>query len=55
MDSQSTNPCTRVGCTNTDTVQCEYVWRSTDRWIDFPWSVRSPVGEELAGTPGAER
>lgn len=19
-------------------VDCEYVWRSTDRWIDFPWS-----------------
>ena len=20
------------------TVDCEYVWRLTDRWIDFPWS-----------------
>jgi hypoxanthine phosphoribosyltransferase len=20
------------------TVKCEYVWRRTDRWIDFPWS-----------------
>ena len=20
------------------TVDCEYVWRRTDRWIDFPWS-----------------
>jgi hypoxanthine phosphoribosyltransferase len=20
------------------TVRCEYVWRRTDRWIDFPWS-----------------
>ena len=20
------------------TVDCEYVWRPTDRWIDFPWS-----------------
>ena len=19
-------------------VRCEYVWRRTDRWIDFPWS-----------------
>jgi hypothetical protein len=19
-------------------VRCDYVWRSTDRWIDFPWS-----------------
>jgi hypoxanthine phosphoribosyltransferase len=34
------------------TVQCEYVWRSTDRWIDFPWSAHPPVAEELAGTPG---
>ncbi len=21
------------------TVKCEYVWRRTDRWINFPWSV----------------
>ncbi len=26
------------------TVQCDYVWRRTDRWIDFPWSVLPPVG-----------
>jgi uncharacterized protein len=25
-------------------VSCEYVWRRTDRWIDFPWSVQAPVG-----------
>jgi uncharacterized protein len=25
-------------------VKCEYVWRRTDRWIDFPWSTREPVG-----------
>ena len=25
------------------TVRCEYVWRHTDRWIDFPWSVVPPV------------
>ncbi len=24
-------------------VQCEYVWRCTDRWIDFPWSADGPV------------
>ena len=24
-------------------VECEYVWRRTDRWIDFPWSVDEPV------------
>jgi hypoxanthine phosphoribosyltransferase len=26
------------------TVRCEYVWRRTDRWIDFPWSILPPVG-----------
>ncbi len=24
-------------------VECEYVWRRTDRRIDFPWSVDPPV------------
>lgn len=24
-------------------VDCEYVWRTTDRWIDFPWSSEPPV------------
>jgi hypoxanthine phosphoribosyltransferase len=28
-------------------IRCEYVWRRTDRWIEFPWSVRRPVGESL--------
>ena len=27
------------------TVKCEYVWRQTDRWIDFPWSVEPPIVE----------
>jgi len=31
-------------------LKCEYVWRRTDRWIDFPWSARAPVGEELVET-----
>jgi hypoxanthine phosphoribosyltransferase len=26
-------------------VKCEYVWRRTDRWIDFPWSSQPPVVE----------
>ena len=26
------------------TVACEYVWRRTDLWIDFPWSIQAPVG-----------
>jgi hypoxanthine phosphoribosyltransferase len=30
-------------------VSCEYVWKRTDRWIDFPWSVQPPVGETLVG------
>jgi hypoxanthine phosphoribosyltransferase len=25
------------------TVNCEYVWRRTEKWIDFPWSVDPPV------------
>ena len=25
------------------TVRCEYVWRPTDRWIEFPWSSESPL------------
>ena len=29
------------------TVKCEYVWRRTDLWIDFPWSAQAPVGEAL--------
>jgi len=24
-------------------VKCDYVWRSTDLWINFPWSDRPPV------------
>ncbi len=29
-------------------VRCEYVWRRTDRWIDFPWSAEAPVGAASA-------
>ncbi|WP_405676383.1 phosphoribosyltransferase [Streptomyces sp. NBC_01511] len=24
-------------------VKCEYVWKRTDGWINFPWSVEAPV------------
>jgi uncharacterized protein len=24
-------------------VRCEYVWKETDAWINFPWSVEPPV------------
>ena len=27
----------------TSVVECEYVWRHTDRWINFPWSTEPPV------------
>jgi uncharacterized protein len=26
-------------------VECDYVWRRTDRWITFPWSALPPVTE----------
>src|SRR3954447_25351571 len=29
------------------TVQCEYVWRRTNRWITFPWSAEDPVLQAL--------
>ena len=25
------------------TIKCDYVWRHTDRWIDFPWSSRGAL------------
>ncbi len=34
------------------TVHADYVWRHTDRWIDFPWSVQPPVVAERARTAG---
>jgi uncharacterized protein len=24
-------------------IKCDYVWRRTDRWINFPWSTHPPV------------
>lgn len=27
----------------TSVVTCDYVWRRTDRWINFPWSTEPPV------------
>jgi uncharacterized protein len=32
-------------------VRCEYVWRRTDRWIDFPWSDQQPVGAPAVPRP----
>ena len=34
-------------------VNCEYVWRRTDRWIDFPWSAQPPVGAPAVPRPDA--
>ena len=31
-------------------VRCDYVWRRTDLWIDFPWSCEPPL---IGGGPGA--
>jgi hypoxanthine phosphoribosyltransferase len=31
-------------------VKCEYVWRRTERWIDFPWSADAPVTRERLAT-----
>ncbi len=31
-------------------VRCEYAWRRTDRWIDFPWSADEPVGAPGLGS-----
>ncbi|WP_212913041.1 phosphoribosyltransferase [Streptomyces sp. TS71-3] len=36
-------------------VKCEYVWRRTDRWINFPWSALPPVRRSgTAVTPSRE-
>ena len=33
-------------------VKCEYVWRRTDLWIDFPWSAQAPVTQERLAPVG---
>lgn len=33
-------------------VHCEYVWRRTDCWINFPWSTLPPVVTGRAGREG---
>lgn len=34
-------------------VSCEYVWKRTDRWINFPWSTLPPVVSRADGVLGA--
>jgi uncharacterized protein len=29
-------------------VKCEYVWRRTDRWVNFPWSSQPPVRRAMS-------
>ena len=30
-------------------VKCEYVWRRTDMWVEFPWSVQQPIAPPKHG------
>ncbi len=32
-------------------IKCEYVWRRTDQWINFPWSSQAPLVDPLGGKP----
>lgn len=34
-------------------VKCEYVWRRTDRWVNFPWSSQPPVVSQPTRTAEA--
>jgi uncharacterized protein len=36
-------------------VHCEYVWRRTERWIDFPWSADDPVARPTEGAASPRR
>ena len=36
-------------------IKCEYVWRPTARWIDFPWSSQPPVAGLGSGEAPPER
>lgn len=37
------------------TVDCDYVWRRTDRWIEFPWSSQPPVVDRDAASVAVDR
>ena len=30
-------------------VKCDYIWKRTDQWINFPWSTEPPLAEPSAG------
>jgi hypoxanthine phosphoribosyltransferase len=31
-------------------VACEYKWKTTDLWIEFPWSDKAPISAGKTGT-----
>ncbi len=31
-------------------IKCDYVWRRTDRWINFPWSSEPPIVPPVSGS-----
>ena len=35
-------------------IKCEYVWRRTDQWINFPWSSEPPIVAPTAGGISSE-
>jgi len=37
----------------TSLVACDYVWRRTDRWINFPWSDKAPVATRVGAARDA--
>lgn len=30
-------------------VKCDYIWKRTDQWINFPWSTEPPLAQPSAG------
>jgi len=35
-------------------IKCDYVWRRTDRWINFPWSSEGPIVAPASLAAGRE-
>ena len=35
-----------AGALAASVVRCDFVWRRTDRWIEFPWSTPAAVAAE---------
>ncbi|MGI9624026.1 MAG: phosphoribosyltransferase [Acidimicrobiales bacterium] len=31
-------------------IKCEYVWKRTDQWINFPWSTEPPIVDQADGS-----